>query len=337
MRRSFIRCFLCLILIFSCTVVWALPDYYTLWVPVDVEAQDPAAAYRPIASDDRYEPFEDLTWDHPLRIAVSSDPHFGRAESNAEATKSIIRSVNETEPAFHAFFVLGDITEFGFVDAHWLAAREAFAEFSRVPVVPLMGNHDDLMNGRSKFLRYLIPDATPETARQTLWQRIDLGPVHFFKLNLLWGVEDWGPDVEAWLEEELASIPREDWVVVLSHCFFYSSGQYILGVPWFDHPETTTLIAPILERHRVDLSIAGHNHHMELATHHGVFYTVVGAFGGVLSQTPFDHVSETSLWYRADTFGYADLTFYPDQVLLVFRDPEGVALKRFILPQNLAP
>ncbi|NLH19416.1 MAG: hypothetical protein GX462_05100, partial [Thermotogaceae bacterium] len=94
MRRSFIRCFLCLVLIFSCTVVWALPDYYTLWVPVDAEAQGPAA-YRPVATYDRYEPFEDLTWDHPLRIAVSSDPHFGRAESNAEATKSIIRSVNE--------------------------------------------------------------------------------------------------------------------------------------------------------------------------------------------------------------------------------------------------
>ncbi|MDD8040756.1 MAG: metallophosphoesterase [Thermotogota bacterium] len=335
MRMPVKICLFCLIMLIFSSVVWALPDYYTLWVPVDSGAES-RSPYWPAASSDRYEPYTDLTWDHPLRVAFSSDPHFGRPESNTEATKAIIRSVNEAVPAFHAFFVLGDITEYGFVEAQWQISREVFSLSTKVPIIPLMGNHDDLMNGRSKFLQYLIPNATMEKSRKVLWQRIDLGPVHFIKLNLMWGAEDWGPDVEAWLEAELASIPRDEWVIILSHCFFYSSGSYKYGVPWFDHPETTALIAPILEKYAADLSFAGHNHHMELTTHNGVFYIVTGTFGGVLSEAPFEHHSPTSLWYQKGTHGYTDVTVYPDQAIVVFRDTEGRAIKRFILPQNQA-
>ncbi|HQC38605.1 MAG TPA: hypothetical protein PLF98_09895, partial [Thermotogota bacterium] len=124
----------------------------------------------------------------------------------------------------------------------------------------------------------------------------------------------------------------------MSHCFFYSSGSYKYGVPWFDHPETTALIAPILEKYAADLSFAGHNHHMELTTHNGVFYIVTGTFGGVLSEAPFEHHSPTSLWYQKGTHGYTDVTVYPDQAIVVFRDTEGRAIKRLfclrIKPDN---
>jgi len=149
MRMPVKICLFCLIMLIFSSVVWALPDYYTLWVPVDSGAES-RSPYWPVASSDRYEPYTDLTWDHPLRVAFSSDPHFGRPESNTEATKAIIRSVNEAVPAFHAFFVLGDITEYGFVEAQWQISREVFSLSTKVPIIPLMGNHDDLMNGRSK-------------------------------------------------------------------------------------------------------------------------------------------------------------------------------------------
>jgi hypothetical protein len=173
-----------------------------------------------------------------------------------------------------------------------------------------------------------------ENERKILWQRIDLGPVHFIKLNLMWGTEDWGEDTQRWLEDELASIPSEEWVIVLSHCFMYSSGNYRYGVPWFDHPETTTTVAPILEKYGVDVCVSGHNHHMEILEKEGIHYVVAGAFGGVPTSGTFDKVSDYSIWYSRGKHGFVDLMIYPEEIELAFRDQKGNLIQGFTIFQN---
>jgi len=48
-------------------------------------------------------------------------------------------------------------------------------------------------------------------------------------LEVLWGTEEFTPEQKKWLEDQLSSIPQEDWAIAISHCFYYSSGDIETG------------------------------------------------------------------------------------------------------------
>ena len=102
-------------------------------------------------------------------------------------------------------------------------------------------------------------------------------------------------------------------------------------MPWYDHRDNLAAVAPILERHKVDLVVQGHNHYMELLKKDGVSYATIGAMGGFPDPVP-SHVSPWSLWFQRGIFGWLDLEASAKGLSLSFRDQDGKALKTAFIP-----
>jgi len=263
-----------------------------------------------------------------LRLALSSDPHWGRAESDEAARIRILKTVDQG--GYDAFFLLGDIAEMGFPEEGFREAAADLEKFlTRVPVRPLMGNHDALVNASGRWRKYFFPAGHSSDSGSPFYYRIDAGKAHILVLNLLWGEEDFDHDQRAWLIDQLKAIPRDHAVVVLSHCYYYASGydDPESGSPWYDHPGTIREVVPILEEYGVDLAVSGHNHYQELLERNGVTYAVIGAMGGVPDPAP-TYRSPASRWIRISTFGFLEAEFHPDRIDLTFRDASGTELNR---------
>ena len=190
-----------------------------------------------------------------LRLAFSSDMHAGNPESSPEASRRIVKAVSGS--GFDAFFVLGDLAEMGFPGNDFENALDILSEANAaLPIIALMGNHDSIIGGTPRFHRYFNP------AR---YFHLEANGVHIVAIELLWGHESLDRRQEAWLRKTLSSIPGEETLIVLSHCFMRSSGYVDAesGRAWYDHEETIASVAPLLEEAGVDLVVSGHNHYLE--------------------------------------------------------------------------
>jgi hypothetical protein len=265
-----------------------------------------------------------------LRVALSSDAHYGRKESNAAARSAILTlSQSEYETGrLDAFFNLGDIVEMGMEADDWREALESIQrDAPTLPFASLLGNHDALIGGsarwRTAFAAGTEPRGTAGRALSASSWRLDAGPVHFIALDLLWGPEGFGPQEKTWLKMQLEEIPPDDFVVVLSHCFFYSSG-YVdegTGKPWYDHSEMLREVAPLFAG-KADLVVSGHNHYMEWIEADGTAWAVVGAMGGKPDPVP-SYKSRGSVWFSQGVFGRLVLEIRQGALACEFQDQNG--------------
>ncbi len=230
--------------------------------------------------------------------------------------------------------MLGDLTELGMNAAEW---REQIADLERlvpeVPLRPLLGNHDAIAGGEHNFRRAFFPAGMRSDSGSPYHYSVRAENAVFVVLNLPWGTENFDRAQSEWLERTLAGIPPGKARVVLSHSYFHASGydDPRTGVPWYDHPENLKTVAPILERHGVDLVVSGHNHYMEYLEHAGISYVVVGAMGGVPDPEP-TYRSPASLWLRQGGYGRLDLSIDDATIELLFLDESGEALYRRSIP-----
>ena len=274
--------------------------------------------------------------DGPLyRFGAGGDSHFGADTARQPQTmQGILGYVTRPEHGFHAFFVMGDITEMGMNNEEWLLALDTLAPFSyAVPVRPFLGNHDGLINGVEHYFAYFYPPGLATPLGTQRYYRLDAGPVHVLVLEMMWGIDTFTPAQREWFNRQLAAIPSTDWVIVMMHSMVYSSGTVSDGLPWYDPPDMIREVAPLLEKYHVDLVLSGHNHHLEFLQQNGVSYAVVGGLGGLLDPEAV-YRSPASQWYRAGTHGFADVTVYPERLVLCFRDASGQELQTFTIRNN---
>lgn len=132
-----------------------------------------------------------------------------------------------------------------------------------IPFFPAAGNHDyETMSGAPFRGVFSLPG-------DEKWYSYDWGRVHFVALDT---ESDYATQA-TWLDGDLAatSLP---WKIVYLHKPPYSSGT---------HGSDTSLrdqLAPVLERHHVQLVLAGHDHDYErINPQHGVTYVVTGGGG----------------------------------------------------------
>jgi hypothetical protein len=267
-----------------------------------------------------------------VRLSISSDPHWGADTADAAARSAILRSVAEAASRRDALFILGDNVERGMDDAPW---RDEIADLASglggIPVRPILGNHDGVIDGEYHYKHYFMPPALSTDSGSPYYYSIAAGPATIIVLNLLWGTESFDAAQRAWLERTLDAQPAGRQVIVLSHCFFYSSGYVDLGMPWYDHFGTIAKVAPILESRKVALVVSGHNHYMELLRKGGVTYAVVGAMGGVLDPPP-TYGSPALVWLAQGKHGRLDLDIDAKGIALTFRDELGAALREEFIP-----
>jgi UDP-2,3-diacylglucosamine pyrophosphatase LpxH len=295
---------------------------------------EPATAYWYRLEGDETHYFQTAPLDGTLHFAVGSDAHYGASTRDDDAAEDILGQIADPSFGFDYFFLTGDLVEWGFELPQW---QEAFRSLSQatssVPFLMAVGNHDTLFAGFDYFQRYARPDGMPDESGSKLWSRIDVGNIHFLVLDVEWSAEAFTDEQAAWLKEELASIPDDDWKIVLEHGFTYSSGADSDSWAWYDDPATIAKLTPIFEEYGVDLVCSGHNHHMELLQKSGVTYAICGAFAGH-PDSERTYTSPYSLWYEHGEHGFMDITIDGDEATIVFRAPDYSQIYSYTLSHS---
>lgn len=135
--------------------------------------------------------------------------------------------------------------------------------FRNVPFFPAAGNHDNRTDDGLPFRRvFNLPS-------DEKWYSYDWGRVHFVALD----TESSYRKQAEWLDRDLAQT-KLPWKIVYLHKPPYSSGAHGSDL------SLRRILEPVLERHHVQLVLAGHDHDYErMKPQHGITYVVTGGGG----------------------------------------------------------
>ena len=256
-----------------------------------------------------------------LTFAVIGDNGSGGRQAVAVA-EQMARSY-EDDP-FGLVCLLGDICYYGPI------ARRFDDVFAR-PMRPLIdagvrfelavGNHDGgLFLGDERLSE--VEETLALLGTPARYYTVRRGPADFFYLDsetLARPTPDGIRQLE-WLDDALGHA-NADWRIVCTHHPVYSSG--IHGPT----PRLVELLEPVLVRHRVDLVLAGHDHHYERTTPiNGITHVVSG---GGCKITPVDPRAFTAV--AASRLHFLRMNIDGDRLLARAIAPHGGVLDRFEL------
>ncbi len=187
--------------------------------------------------------------------------------------------------------------------------------FARIPFFPAAGNHEyNTAKGAAFRSVFSLPGDSGEK-----WYSYDWGNVHFVALD----TEASYTEQAAWLDADLAAT-EQPWKIIYMHRPPYSSG---------DHGSDTSLrakLAPVVEKHGVQLVLAGHDHNYERMTpQNGVAYVVTG--GGGIGTRPVGTSSFTAFSAEVIHFVYGEV--FADKMVLHAIDGTGVEFDSMVIPR----
>ncbi len=221
------------------------------------------------------------------------------------------------------------------LDTHWKASFEDVYDgpHLQTPWYVALGNHDyhgepqAQLNYARTSARWRMPAHYYKVSGTSLgFSGLDLFCIDSTPLMAEFsenGVEHSGraldrqiaADQLAWLERELAS-SSAPWKLVFGHHTIRSGGS-----GHGDTPEMVEKVLPILQRHKVQAYICGHDHDLQHIVNDGLHYIVTGAGSEV---RPVTAVKGTR--FCASTSGFVALQLTSDELVLVFRDLHGTNL-----------
>jgi predicted phosphodiesterase len=200
-----------------------------------------------------------------FRVAVIGDTQDNTNNENFVKTAAIVSAVKEYYPAITLH--MGDMVNDGSDDVSWKEFLNVSQELNAVsPLMPVLGNHDI---NNEKGENFQEPFETFHDLFNLPGDEVNYsftyGKVRFIGVfsGYAQGAEPLGsvkfkpgsPEY-IWLENELSKAENDrglDWIIVWMHYPVNSFGWSNIKA-WKDN------ILPLLERHRVDLCLAGHRH-----------------------------------------------------------------------------
>ncbi|WP_178023587.1 metallophosphoesterase family protein [uncultured Paenibacillus sp.] len=141
----------------------------------------------------------------------------------------------------------GDLTENPDEEQGWKwLFGQASKWLTRVPLMPVAGNHDEVSGDASAFASHFrLPENGAEGATPGTTYTFDYGFVHFVVLN----TESNLKRQTAWLKEDLRKNGKP-WTIVAMHRPAYGGNQYDKIEDWIQ----------VFDEYGVDLVLQGHNH-----------------------------------------------------------------------------
>jgi hypothetical protein len=267
---------------------------------------------------------EPLAWDEsPERLTFAA---IGDNGSGGRQAMAVARSMAETYAAtpFGNVFLLGDISYYGkFADRY----DDVFVR----PMSPLInagvtfdlaiGNHDAAVRRSDDAFEEIDAEIRLVGTPGRFYTRT-YGPADVWFLDSsvpgLFGEES--SEQLEWLDDTLASSTSQ-WRIVTLHHPPFSSGRH------GSTPHADELLVPILERHKVDLVLAGHDHDYERTVPiDGITYVVSG---GGCKTTKVGESDFTAVSGRILEFLHVDID--GDQLTARCIQPEGQVFDRFEL------
>ncbi len=219
----------------------------------------------------------------PFRFAIYGDTR-SRSGSHRAVVSAIARE--GAEWAIHT----GDLVDDGRDEDQWQRFFEIEAELlASTPMLPVIGNHELSRPGSSGvdlYRRYVRCAPSAESPSPELDYAFAWGNVHLVLVNAYDDFSDEG--TAQWLDQRLAAARRaadehRGWVLFVSHWGPRSSGPHGDNRP-FRRGEVVSM----LRRHRVDATIAGHDHLYERGDDQGLRYIVTGGGGSPLYRRRFE-------------------------------------------------
>lgn len=266
--------------------------------------------------------------ENTFKFMTSSDPHFGAENANRTATNKILDQLADPANKYQSFFMLGDMVEYGNLDAQYEEACETFSPVTtHIPFRPVLGNHDAMIGGYQFWTDYFSPDVIEDAPRN--YFHIEVNGIHIFVLDLEWGTESYTKAQKEWFESELEeNTDEDDWILVMSHCFYYASGYNVDGSDWWDHEEMIETFETVFIDYGIDMVFSGHNHIFEVLENNGVYYNIIGGLGGHPDRYYNDddiigQPGTGSIYYSTDIFGFLEVDIQGDDAYLAFRTPEN--------------
>lgn len=174
--------------------------------------------------------------------------YMGDVQSGYAEWGSTLDTVYQSYPQIRFALLGGDLTDNKSDEEEWGRFLDAATGiFSRIPLMPAMGNHDGSM-----FLKFFaLPENGPEGFKQTFYS-FDYGDGHFVILNSSNNTDE---RVKQWLREDLQNTTKK-WKFAVFHIPAYPAT--------YDFKEIDKSIranwVPILEENRVDAVFVGHQH-----------------------------------------------------------------------------
>jgi len=243
-----------------------------------ISLQDGAEPHTALAENDvRTAP----VWGRPFRFLAFGDSGAGQPSS---------RRLSRLMFPYHPDLVIhtGDIISpdgrrEDFVGKLYRPYAELLAQS---PMYPCLGNHEvKTENGRPTLEAFLLPDNGPRNQEPERFYWFDFGDVRFVAIDSNHDYPLFRDVVAPWLDAVLATA-GDRWKVAFWHEPVYTNGRYTPA------EKLLRTIVPVIDKHRVELVLNGHNHMYE-RTHpirggqvvgqsRGTVYVVTGAGGNNL-------------------------------------------------------
>ena len=190
--------------------------------------------------------------------------------------------------------------------------------FDVIPFFPSIGNHDDRTASAGPYREIFdLPTNGGSAEDQERRYSFDYGMVHFVALD----TQRFDDEHAEWLDRDLAATDKP-WKIVYGHHPPYSSGDHGSAVSFRES------IAPVLEKHGVQLVLSGHDHHYERSNDiNGVTYVVTGAGGATPRTTKQGDFSK----YVSETMHFLSLHAEEDELRGYAVDATGEVFDSFRL------
>lgn len=186
--------------------------------------------------------------------------------------------------------------------------------FQSIPFFPAAGNHEyKTMQGAPFRDVFALPGAGDEK-----WYSFDWGRIHFVALDT---EADYATQA-AWLDQDLAqtSLP---WKIVYLHRPPYSSGHH------GSDTRLRQLLAPVVEKHGVQLVLAGHDHDYErMKPQRGVAYVVTGGGG----RGTYDVGASDFTAFSEEVIHFVQVEVGSDELVLHAIDGNGNEFDSLVVP-----
>ena len=188
-------------------------------------------------------------------------------------------------------------------------------QFKSLPFYPAAGNHDyKTLQGAPFDDVFALPgDGVAK------WYSYDWGKVHFAALDT---EADYAAQA-AWLDADLAATAAP-WKIVYLHRPPYSSGNHGSDMA------LRNLLAPVAEKHHVQLVLAGHDHDYErMKPQNGVAYVVTGGGG----RGTYDVGSSSFTAFSESVIHFVQVEVGTDELVLHAIDATGQEFDSMVVPR----
>ena len=185
-----------------------------------------------------------------------------RGEDPYGLWRETVQNAFRANPDADFFINVGDLVDFGQIEAHWNAWFDAVeGVIDTIPAMPAAGNHEsygsrDTWKPEFFTAQFTLPRNGPYGLKEQAYS-YDFGPVHLVVLDSQGHEQMRYSDIlsiqQSWLESDLTT-SRKEWKIAIFHRAPY-------GVKMNrDEAEVRLAFCPILEKHHVDLVFNAHDH-----------------------------------------------------------------------------